>query len=58
MATGHAATADGTVDDDPAGARWLPTDLDHPRCRLAELAKHWPGLGPQVAPEASEEDSE
>ncbi|MEV4170124.1 replication-relaxation family protein [Nonomuraea sp. NPDC049709] len=58
IATGHADTVNGMVDDGPAGARWLPTDLDRPRFRLAELAKHWPGLGPQVAPESPEEDSE
>ncbi|MBT2233210.1 replication-relaxation family protein [Nonomuraea sp. NEAU-A123] len=58
VATGHAATVNGTVDDGPAGARWLPTDLERPRCRLAELAKHWPGLGPQVAPESPEEGDE
>jgi hypothetical protein len=57
VATGHADTVHGTVDDGPAGARWLPIDLDHPRCRLAELTKHWPGLGPQTAP-ASAEDEE
>ncbi|MEQ4720907.1 replication-relaxation family protein [Nonomuraea sp. B19D2] len=58
VATGHSATVDGTVDDGPAGARWLPTDVEGPRCRLAELAKHWPGLGPQAAPEPSEEVAE
>ncbi|MGW0804759.1 replication-relaxation family protein [Nonomuraea sp. NPDC002799] len=57
IATGHAATVDGTVNDGPAGARWMPTDLDHPRCRLADLTKHWPGLGPQVAPEETAEEA-
>ncbi|SDM61364.1 Replication-relaxation [Nonomuraea jiangxiensis] len=37
-ATGHAAAIDGTVEDGPVGARRLPTDLDTPWCRLAELA--------------------
>lgn len=50
VATGHAATADA-VDDGPAGPRWLPTDQDGPRVRLADLAAHWPGLGPQQSPE-------
>jgi hypothetical protein len=58
VATGHADTVYGTVDDRAAGARWLPTDLERPRLRLAELAKHWPGLGPQTAPEPPEEEAE
>ncbi|GAA3624628.1 hypothetical protein GCM10022419_132780 [Nonomuraea rosea] len=58
IATGHADTVIGLANDGPAGARWLPTDLEAPRCRLAELAKRWPGLGPQVAPEPAEEDAE
>ncbi|MGW4958213.1 replication-relaxation family protein [Nonomuraea sp. NPDC004186] len=58
VATGHAATVDGSVDDGPAGARWLPTDVDGPRCRLAELAERWPGIGAQASLEPSEEAAE
>ncbi|MGP3916335.1 replication-relaxation family protein [Nonomuraea sp. 10N515B] len=46
IATGYPGADAGSVDDGPAGARWLPTDKDGPRVRLAELALHWPGLGP------------
>lgn len=55
IATGHGATVAHLVDDGPAGARWLPTDKDGPRCRLANLTLHWPGLGPQEAPEEADE---
>lgn len=51
IATGVPATS---FDDGPAGPRWLPTDHDGPRVRLADLAAHWPGLGPQKAPEEAD----
>ncbi|MFE3452469.1 replication-relaxation family protein [Nonomuraea sp. NPDC059194] len=55
IATAYPVAAPGLVDDGPAGACWLPTDSDGPRVRLAELALHWPGLGPQTAPEEADE---
>lgn len=58
VATGHAAALDHLVNDGPAGALWLPTDTDGPRHRLAYLAQHWPGLGPQQPPEPPEDDEE
>ncbi|MFI6326506.1 replication-relaxation family protein [Nonomuraea sp. NPDC050556] len=53
IATGHPSA--GTVEDGVAGARWLPSDHDGKRIRLAELALHWPGLGPQQPPKEDEE---
>ncbi|GAA3120309.1 hypothetical protein GCM10010466_09020 [Planomonospora alba] len=56
IATGNPSVAAGPVDDGPAGEKWLPSDTDGPRLRLAELALYWPGLGsrtataPQAAP--------
>jgi hypothetical protein len=47
IATGCADSQGLPDDDGPAGARWLPSDVDGPRVRPARLIAHWPGLGPQ-----------
>ncbi|WP_084965920.1 replication-relaxation family protein [Thermoactinospora rubra] len=55
IATAYPGAGDSVIDDGPAGARWLPTDQDGRRSRLAQLALYWPGLGPQEAPEEADE---
>lgn len=47
VATGNPSALVGPVDDGPAGEKWLPSDAEGPRLRLAGLASHWPSLGPQ-----------
>ncbi|MEW9532822.1 replication-relaxation family protein [Microbispora sp. NPDC049125] len=49
IATGNPSVLVGPVDDGPAGEKWLPSDAEGPRLRLAGLALHWPGLGPREA---------
>ncbi|MEO3810732.1 replication-relaxation family protein [Sphaerisporangium sp. B11E5] len=45
IATGTPSPIAGPINDGPAGEKWLPTDTQGPRLRLAELALYWPGLG-------------
>jgi hypothetical protein len=45
VATGTPSTVAGPIEDGPAGEKWLPSDTEGPRLRLAELAKYWRGLG-------------
>ncbi|MEV7012685.1 replication-relaxation family protein [Streptosporangium sp. NPDC051022] len=49
IATGSPSALVGPVDDGPAGEKWLPSDTEGPRLRLAELALYWPGLGSRDA---------
>ncbi|MEU7691069.1 replication-relaxation family protein [Microbispora hainanensis] len=49
IATGNPSVLVGPLDDGPAGEKWLPSDAEGPRLRLAGLALHWPGLGSRAA---------